>query len=154
MYQARTVIKSIATDKRLVSYGLLLPALHIAGILFIYKHLPEFDNVPHFWFGYVLSEYSSTGGNSVNLQLRLTEKFQKHGWETASFRLIDFLIRLIGFLLIGGLFWEWLELVSSPLVGVTPDSFFAFPITLQNIDGTIDVIVGVLGATVAFFIKH
>jgi len=153
MYQARTVIKSIATDKRLVSYGLLLPALHIAGILFIYKHLPEFDNVPHFWFGYVLSEYSSRGANSLNLQFRLTEKFQKHGWATANLGQVDFLVRLVGFLLVGGLFWEWSELFFSHLFGIKPDSFFAFPITLRNIDGAIDVSVGVIGATLAFLIS-
>jgi len=153
MDQAGTVIKSIVMDKRLVSYGLLLLALHIAGILLLYHLISEFDILPHFWFGYVLSEYSSTGANSLNLQLRLTGKFQKHGWARANLRQVDFLVRLAGFLLIGGLLWEWSELLFSPLIGIKPDSFFAFPITLRNIDGTIDVTIGVVGATLAFLIE-
>jgi len=153
MEQAGTVFKSIAMDKKLVSYGLFLLALHIAGILLLYRLIPEFDILPHIWFGYVLSEYSSRGANSLNLQLRLTEKFQKHSWATASLGQVDFLVRLVGFLLIGGLFWEWSELFFSHLFGIKPDSFFAFPITLCNIDGAIDVSVGVIGATLAFFIS-
>ena len=152
--QARTIIRSIISDKKLVFYGLLLLALHIAGILMFYAVLPEFDIINHFWFGYVLSEYSSKGADSIGLQMRLAEKFRKHGWVTAGFRQVDFLVRLAGFLLIGGLFWEWLELFSSSLLGTVPDSFFAFPITLRNIDGAIDVTVGVIGATLAFFRKH
>jgi len=154
MDQARTVIKSVAMDKRLVSYGLLLLALHVMGILFIYDLAPEFDIVPHFWFGCVLSEYSSRGANSLGLQLRLVEKFQKRGWGGANFGQVDFLVRFIGFLLIGGLFWEGLELFSSLLRGIEPESFFAFPITMRNIDGAVDVTVGVIGATLAFFIKQ
>lgn len=149
--QATTIIKSITSDKKLVFYGLLLLALHIAGILIFYELLPEIDIINHFWFGYVLSEYSSKGANSLSLQMRLAEKFRKHGWATADFKQVDFLVRLAGFLLIGGLFWEGLELFSSLLLGIVPDSFFAFPITLRNIDGAIDVTVGVIGATLAFF---
>jgi hypothetical protein len=63
---------------------------------------------------------------------------------------VDLVVRLTGFLLIGGLLWETSELFLSPLVGITPDSFFAFPITLRNIDGTIDVTVGAIGASLAF----
>ena len=153
--QARTIIKSITSNKKLVFYGLLLLALHIAGIFIFYELLPEIDIINHFWFGYVLSEYSSKGANSISLQMRLTEKFRKHGWVTAGFKQVDFLVRLAGFLLIGGLFWEWLELFSSLLLGIVPESFFAFPVTLRNIDGAIDVTVGVIGATLAFlFRKH
>jgi len=154
MEQVRTIIKSIATDRRLVSYGLLLLAFHITGELLLYDLIPEFDILNHFWFGYVLSEYSSIGAKSLNLQLRLNEKFQKHGWATANFRHVDFLVRLGGFLLIGGLFWEWSELFFSPLLGIVPNSFFAFPITLHNIDGALDVTLGAIGATLAFFMKY
>lgn len=154
MDDAGTVIKSIVTDKKLVFYGLLLLALHLAGFLFLYKRVPEFDNVPHFWFGYVLSEYSSIGANSIKLQVRLVEEFQRHGWATANHQKVDFLVRLTGFLLIGCLFWEWAELFFSPLIGIRPDSFFAFPITLRSIDGTLDVIVGVIGAAFAFLLKQ
>jgi len=149
--QATTIIKSITSDKKLVFYGLLLLALHIAGILIFYAVLPEIDVINHFWFGYVLSEYSSKGTNSLSLQMRLAEKIRKHGWATPGFEQVDFLVRLAGFLLIGGLFWEGLELFSSLLLGIVPDSFFAFPITLRNIDGAIDVTVGVIGATLTFF---
>jgi len=150
MHKARTIIESIATDWKMVSYGLLLLALHIVGILLLYDVLPEFDILPHFWFGFVLSEYSSKGAASVGLQVRLSEKLRKHGWAGASLRKADFLLRLAGFLLIGGLFWEWLELFFSPLIGRVPDSFFTFPITLRNIDGAIDVSLGIVGATAAF----
>jgi len=152
--QARTVFKSIATDKQLVSFGLLLLGMHIAGVLFLYDLIPEFDIIPHFWFGYVLSEYSSRGAHSLSLQSGLSQRLRKQGWETASFWKVDFLVRLAGFLVIGGLFWELAELFFSPLLGIEPDSFFAFPITLRNIDGAIDVTVGVVGATLAFWLRY
>ena len=154
MEQAERVIRSIAMDKKLVSFGLLLLALHMAGVVLLYRLIPEFDNLPHFWFGYVLSEYSSRGANSLNLQLRLTEKFQKHGWATVSFGQVDFLVRLTGFLLICGLFWELSELFFSSSLGIKPDSFFAFPITLRSIDGALDVTMGVIGATLAFLLRY
>ncbi len=154
MEQARTIIQSIAVDKKLVSYGLLLLAFHIVGILFFYHIIPEFDILPHFWFGYVLSEYSSRGANSLNLQFRLTEKFENHGWATLNLRRADFLVRLAGFLLIGGLFWESAELLFSPLLGIKPNSFFTFPITPRNIDGALDITVGVIGATLAFLLAN
>jgi len=154
MYQIGIVIKSIVMDKKLISYGLLLLALHIAGSVFLYQIFPEFDNIPHFWFGYVLSEYSSRGATSLNLQSRLSENFRRYGWTTVDFRKVDFLVRLAGFLLIGGLFWEGAELFFSHLLGTKPDSFFAFPITLRNIDGALDVSVGATGATIAFLIKR
>jgi hypothetical protein len=145
-------VKSIVKDKRLVFYGLILLALHVSGILLLYRLFSEFDNLPHFWFGFVLSEYSSRGSASLKLQSNLSEKFQKHGWTTASFEKVDFLVRLAGFLLVGGLFWEWAELFFSPFLGIKPDSFFAFPITLHNIDGALDVTMGIIGATLAFLI--
>jgi len=154
MEKAKTIIVSILLDKRLVFYGLFLLVIQIVGVLLFYDRIPEYDILPHLWFGYVLSEYTSKGANSLNLQSRLTEKFQQHGWPTANPRRIDFLLRFAGFLLIGGLFWESAELFVSPLIGRVPDSFFAFPITLSNIDGAIDVAVGALGATVAFFIRR
>jgi hypothetical protein len=134
----------------MVIYGLLLLALHVIGILAVYSLIPEFDIINHLWFGYVLSEYSSRGASSLNLQMSLTKKLRRHGWLKADFRRVDLVVRLTGFLLIGGLLWETSELFLSPLVGITPDSFFAFPITLRNIDGTIDVTVGAIGASLAF----
>lgn len=153
MSQARSIILAIATNKRLVSYGLILLTLHVAGVLFLYEHVSEFDNVPHLWFGYVLSEYSSVGATSINLQNRLVVKLKNQVWTTVDFRKVDFLTRLGGFLLIGGLFWEWAERFFSPFFGIKPDSFFAFPITLRNIDGALDVTMGVIGVTLAFLIE-
>lgn len=107
----RTVITSIVLDRSLVLYGPLLLALHVVGVLGLYRLFSEFDVMPHFWFGYVLSEYSSAGANSLNLQTRLTESFLRRGWKNASLRGTDLLVRLSGFLLTSGLFWEWAELV-------------------------------------------
>jgi len=153
MRQAIAVVRSIASDKRLVLYGLILAGLHVAGILLLYDLLSEFDMIPHFWFGYVLSEYSSTGANSINLQQRLKQKLREVGWLTADLRTTDVIIRLSGFLLIGGLIWESLELFFNPLAGVPADSFFAFPITMSNIDGFLDVTIGLVGASLAFLIR-
>jgi len=152
MRQIGLFVKSIVKDKRLVFYGLVLLALHVSGMLLLYRLFSEFDVLPHFWFGFVLSEYSSRGSASLNLQSNLAARFQKHGWNAASFGKVDFLVRLTGFLLVGGLFWEWAELFFSPLLGIEPDSFFAFPITLRNIDGALDVTMGIIGATLAFLI--
>jgi len=123
MQQAALFIKSIVKDKQLVSYGLVLLGLHVSGMLLLYRLFSEFDVVSHFWFGFVLSEYSSRGSASLNLQSDLLEKFQKHGWATASFGKVDFLVRMAGFLLVGGLFWESAELLFSPFLGIKPDSF-------------------------------
>ena len=65
--RATTIIKSITSDKKLVFYGLLLLALHTAGALIFYELIPEFDIINHFWFGYVLSEYSSKDANFLSL---------------------------------------------------------------------------------------
>jgi len=151
---AKTAVTSTLGDKRLVSYMFLLLALHISGVLLIYRVVTEFDIVPHFWFGYVLSEYSSKAAYSVNLQPQLAGKLQNHSWKNMSTRQIDFLLRLAGFLLVGGLFWEGSELAFSSYLGIQTDSFFAFPITLGNIDGAIDVLVGILGAVLAFLVAN
>lgn len=144
MHKAKVMILAIAADKRLVLHGFILLGLHITGALFLYDLVPEFDNLPHFWFGYVLSEYSSKGATSIGLQNRLGADHNR----------VDFLIRLVGFLLVGGLLWESAELFLSPVFGIKPDSFFAFPVTLRNIDGALDVTIGAIGASVAFLIKR
>lgn len=150
----RAVVRSIVLDRRLALFGLILVGLHAAGILLLYDVLPEFDMVSHFWFGYVLSEYSSKGASALNLQPLLTKQLQKRGWTISEVdRKADFLVRLSGFLLIGGLFWELLEVFSNPLFGVPVDSFFSLPITLSSIDGCLDVTIGLLGAILAFIIN-
>jgi len=151
---AKTTVGSIVSDKRLVAYGLLLLFLHLLGVLFLYDVVAEYDNVPHFWFGYVLSEYSGKAAYSVNLQSRLASRLRDSGGTAVRLRQADFVVRLIGFLLIGGLFWEGAEIALSLYFGFRPDSFFAFPITLRNIDGALDVSMGVLGATLAFMIAN
>jgi len=148
----QTAVASIFTDKKLVYYGLLLLALHVSGVLFLYDVWTEFDIVPHFWFGYVLSEYTNKVASSVSLQSRLVARFGRHSNVNTGLQAADFLLRLAGFLLIGGLFWEGAELAFSYFLGIAPDSFFAFPATLRNMDGAIDVLVGILGAVLAFLI--
>lgn len=143
---------SIVRDKRLVFYGLFLLILHALGIVVLYRVIPEFDSVPHFWFGYVLSAYSSKAASAIYLQSRLCTGIQKRGWSTFSIRQADLLLRLGGFLFVGGLLWEWAELAFSHYLGIRPDSFFSFPITLRNVDGALDVSVGTLGAVVAFLV--
>jgi len=151
---AKAAVASIVSDKRLVAYGLLLLVLHALGVLFLYDVVAEYDNVPHFWFGYVLSEYSSKAAYSVGLQSRLASSFRDSNGTAVRLRQADFVVRLVGFLLIGGLLWEGLEIALSHYFGFRPDSFFAFPITLRNIDGALDVSMGILGATIAFIITN
>jgi len=147
-------VRSIASDRRLVLYGLILVGLHSAAILLLNDILPEFDMVSHFWFGYVLSEYSSKGASALNLQRRLTRQFQKRGWTILEIdRKADLLVRLSGFLLIGGLFWELLEAFFNPLFGMPVDSFFSLPMTIVNVDGFLDVTIGSIGVIVAFAVS-
>jgi len=152
--QFPNVIKSILRDKRLISYFLLLLILHLLGSFFIYELIPEFDIVTHFLFGYMLSEYASKGASSISLHEILTKKLHRYRWFTKTPRRIDLLIRLSGFLLIGGLFWELAELLGSPLIGRAADPFFTFPVTLHNIDGALDVTIGAIGTTIAGMKAH
>lgn len=144
------IVKSILLDKRLVSVGCLLLAL-----VFIDYQLPcgihpvisELDTLEHFVFGFLLSDFASNIANSTGLHEMLNDKF---GQGKSKKR--DLLIRLGGFLVIGGLLWELSELFIFPLFGgPSPDSFFSFPITLKNIDGTIDVTVGIIGCFLAWY---
>jgi hypothetical protein len=48
--------------------------------------------------------------------------------------------------------WELSERLVFPLFGATPDPFFSLPITLANIDDTIDVTVGTLGCFVEWYL--
>lgn len=141
------VAKAILLDRRLVSAGFLLLAVVFLDFLFLRHIVPELDTLEHFLFGFVLSEFASKTANSMALDELLTRKLgQKDP------RPVDLLIRLLGFLLVGGLLWESMERFVFPLFGSTPDPFFSFPITLANIDGTIDVTVGVLGCFVAWYL--
>jgi len=100
-------------------------------------------------FGFLLSDFASNIANSAGLYEMLNAKYGQR-----KSRKRDLLIRLGGFLVIGGLLWELSELFVSPLFGgPSPDSFFSFPVTLKNIDGTIDVTVGVIGCFLAWCLK-
>jgi len=107
--------------------------------------ISELDTLEHFLFGFVLSDLLSKTASLTALSELLKKKF---GWK--NLRRVDLLIRLLGFLVIGGLVWELSELLVFPLLGGKPDPFFSFPITLKNIDGTIDVTVGTIGCLVAW----
>jgi len=141
------IVRAILLDKMLVSVILLLLAVDLLDILFLHSIVPELDILEHFLFGFALSELASKTANSIALDELLTKKLRQKGSRRA-----DLLIRLMGFFLIGGLLWEASELFVFPLFGYTPDPFFSFPITLGNIDGMIDVVVGVVGCFVAWYL--
>ena len=151
MKQILTMIRSILSDKRLVLCGLLLSTLHLIGMIILYDIVPEFDLVTHFLFGFVISKYTSRGAYSIGLHDSLTEKLRKHKRFTRSSRHVDLLIRLSGFLLIGGLMWESAEFFIGPLIWRPPDPFFTLPINLHNIDGAKDVTIGAVGSIVAWY---
>jgi len=143
-------LRAILSDKRLVSVGFLLLALVILDFLFLYPIVSELDVLEHFLFGFVLSEFAGKTANLIALDELFRRKFR-----LKDPRRVDLLIRLLGFLFIGGVLWEFGELYVFPLFspfGRMPDPFFSFPITLKNIDGTIDVIVGTIGCFVAWYL--
>ncbi len=110
--------------------------------------IPELDTLEHFLFGFVLSEFANNTASSMALEELLTRKLGQKDSQR-----VNLLIRLLGFLLIGGLLWEASERFVFPLFGSTPGSFFSFPITLTNIDGTIDVTVGAVGCFMAWYLE-
>lgn len=146
-----TIVRSILSDERLVSYGLLLLVLHITGMLVLYRIFADFDIVTHFLFGFVISEYVSKGACNIGLHETLADKLHGNKWFTTSPHHVDLLIRVLGFLLIGGLFWESAEFFLGPFFRRPPDPFFTLPINPHNIDGLIDVTVGMLGTLVAWY---
>jgi hypothetical protein len=144
------ITRAILLDRRLISVGFLLLAIVCLDFLLPYGLHPilsELDILEHFLFGFVLSELVSKTANSMALDELLSRRFGQQ-----DSRRVDLLIRLLGFLLIGGMLWELSERLVFPLFGVTPDPFFSLPITLANIDGTIDVTVGTLGCFVAWYL--
>lgn len=146
------IIRAILLDRRIISVGFLLLV-----IVFLDFQLPcglhpimsELDILEHFLFGFVLSDLVSKTANSMALDESISRKFRQK-----DLRQVDLLIRLLGFLLIGGVLWELSERLVFPLLGSTPDPFFTLPITLTNIDGTLDVTVGVVGCFVAWYLAR
>jgi len=144
------IIRAILSDKRLISVGFFLLAVVFLDPLLpcgLHPIVSELDILEHFLFGFVLSELVSKTANSMALDELLSSKIGQK-----DLRRVDLLIRLLGFLLIGGVLWELSERLVFPLFGSTPDAFFSLPITLTNIDGTIDVTVGAVGCFVAWYL--
>lgn len=106
----------------------------------------ELDILEHFLFGFIISEAACRVATSVGIEKWLIKSMSKE-----NVRQLGLFIRLLGFLIIGGLLWESLECFLFPAFGVPCNPFFAFPITLHNIDGTIDVTVGILGCILAWY---
>lgn len=152
--QILTMVKAVFSDQKLISYGLLLLILHLLGLVHLYKIVPEYDFVTHFLFGFTISACVSKAAISIALHESLAKKLNGHGWATNNPRRLDFIIRLFGFFLIGGLLWESAELVFSPLVWRSADPFFTLPITMYNIDGALDVTIGAIGAMLAWCIER
>jgi hypothetical protein len=140
-------VKAVLLDKRVISVGFLLLAVDFLDIVFLHPIVPELDILEHFLFGFVLSDIASKTANSMALNESLNRKL---GLKDP--RRVDWLIRLLGFFLIGVLLWEASEMFVFPLFGYVPDPFFSYPITLTNIDGMIDVMVGTVGCLVAGYL--
>ncbi|MCW3981954.1 MAG: hypothetical protein NWE81_02400 [Candidatus Bathyarchaeota archaeon] len=132
-------------DRNVLITGLLLLALLLADILILHRFIPEIDTIEHFLFGFVLSDVSARFAGFYGLDRRL----QKLGISPKGANLT---IRLLGFLLVGGLLWELIELLVFPFFGVPYNPFLAFPPTLRNIDGALDVGVGTLGCLIAWHV--
>jgi hypothetical protein len=146
--KVRKLVRALFKDRSLVLAGFLLLIVVFLDFLFLYPIVPELDILEHFLFGFVLSQFSSKTANSMALNELLSRRL-----EQKNLRRVDLLIRLLGFFLIGGLLWEASERFVFPLFGSTPEPFFSLPITLANIDGMIDVIVGALGCLIAWYIE-
>lgn len=142
----RMIVKAVLFDRRVVLPGFLLLAVVFLDFLFLHPIISELDVLEHFLFGFVLSESASKSTSAAGLDKRLTGRLNKR-----SVRQADLLIRLLGFLLIGGLLWESCERFLFPMFGAAYDSFFTLPITLHNIDGAVDVTVGILGCITAWY---
>lgn len=117
--------------------------------LFLRLILLELDIPEHFLFGFVLSEIASKTAVTAGLKNQLVGSANKGILSHA-----NLIIRLFGFLIIGGLLWESVEYFLFPAFGVNYNPFFKFPITLHNIDGTIDIIVGFFGCLTAWYIDR
>jgi hypothetical protein len=133
----------IILDRKVLVTGLSLLALLLADILILYRFVPEIDTIEHFLFGFVLSEISIRFARYYSLDKRLAQLGTSSSGANVA-------IRLVGFVLVGGLLWELIELLVFPLFGVPYNPFLVFPLTLRNVDGALDVGVGVLGCLVAW----
>jgi len=140
--------KAVMFDRKVVFPSFVLLAVVSLDFLFHGRALIlELDSFEHFLFGFVLSETVSKSSRAMRFNECLLRKLNKGNGRQA-----DLLIRLFGFLLIGGLVWECSQWLLFPLFGAVYNPFFKLPVTLRNIDGAMDVTVGVLGCVMAWFI--
>ena len=128
-------------DKRIVSAFLLLLVVVFVDNALLNPYFSELDILEHFLFGFILSEISNRMTTAMILHKLLPKATMRH----------DLLARLLGFLIVGGLLWESMEYFLFPAFGVRANPFFTFPITLYNVDGAIDVAVGILGCLIAWY---
>lgn len=131
---------------RVVFPFLLLLIIVFIDHFFLRPIFSELDILEHFLFGFIISEAAGRVATSIGTGKWLIKSISKENLPQS-----DLFVRLLGFLIIGGLLWESLERFLFPAFGVPCNPFFAFPITLHNIDGTIDVTVGILGCMWAWF---
>jgi hypothetical protein len=131
--------------KRVVLPFLLLLAVLFIDHFFMRSVFSELDILEHFIFGFIISEAASRIAISVGIVEWIRER-----WSKKNPRTLDLSVRLVGFLVLGGLLWESLECFLFPAFGWQCNPFFASPITLHNVDGTIDVAVGILGCILAW----
>ena len=133
-------------SKRIVVPFLLLLLIVILDNLFVRPVFSELDILEHLIFGFLISETGSCVAKSLGLVKWTVKKVN-----SKSVRQPDLVVRLIAFLVIGGLAWESLECFVLPTFGWQCNPFLVLPITLHNIDGTIDVAVGILGCLLAWY---
>jgi len=140
------IVKAVLSDKMVILPGFLLLAIIFVDFFFLNRIFSEIDMPEHFLFGFVLSESVSKFAKVLGLDKYLMRKLNEENLHHT-----DLLIRLLGFLLVGGLLWELSERFLFSIFGVPYNPFFTLPITLHNIDGAIDVVVGTLGCIMAWW---
>jgi hypothetical protein len=132
--------------KRVIFPFLLLLALLFIDHFFVRRIFSELDILEHFIFGFIISEATSRIAISAGIAEWIRKRQGKR-----NVRELGLSVRLVGFLVLGGLLWESLECFLLPAFGWQCNPFFASPITLDNIDGAIDVAVGILGCILAWY---
>lgn len=143
------MIKEVLLDRRVVLSGFLLLLVVFVDFFFLQTTFSEIDILEHFLFGFVLSQLTSNFVRVTGLDRRLI----KWSNERISVSQADLFVRLLGFLFIGGVLWEGSERFLFPAFGVPYNPFFTFPVTLYNIDGALDVSVGILGSIVSWYTR-
>lgn len=139
------LLEALFSGRVVFPFLLLLIVLFIDR-LFLGSVFSEVDILEHFLFGFIISEFAGRVATSEGVGKLLIKSMSKENVGQQ-----DLFIRLLAFLSIGGLLWESLERFLFPAFGAPCNPFFAFPITLRNIDGTIDVTVGILGCILAWY---